>query len=608
MSILANRMAATGWTPKEGSSEWGQQAFASTQVEMTPELVRILTLPRRVIDLNTVPDLSPLFVHTEYCGKDCGGLCGNGRPAGLRPIQSAALWEMDRVGGLLGPIGVGHGKELICALAGAALDAKCTVILGPTNLREHFKRDWERYKLHFTLPENVHFVSYNDLSNARLNVDAHDNVLTRLKPDLIVANEAHKLRNRTASCTKRFLTYMKLNPGCRFVAVSGTMTNDSIKDYARLSEIALGRGSPLPSPSQYGVLSDWANALDVPKPGIEPAAPGALLRLMSDTIIQYHRGYGRTPTEIARIAFQKRLVETQGVIATEAGAIGCSLMLTAIKPNVPQSVKSFLTQVEKTWAIPGGDTFDSALTLARVCRQVSCGFYYEWDWSGEPWYGVKDQGWLGARARWNKAVRHVLTHCAKPGLDSPLFVARAAALGHPLAGDANAAWGDWSCHKNKPMPETKTIWLDDFLVKEAELWGNANKGIIWYAHTCLGEAIATRLGVPLLEGGTDNLIAFATPQANPVLVCSIAAHGTGKNLQAWSKNLATSPPSNGTTWEQMIGRTHRPGQKADEVEFDILLPTHHSVAAFDAAVNDAHYQQMTTGAAQKLIYASKAGF
>ena len=60
------------------------------------ELERILALPRRVLDLEKVPDVTPLF------RRDGGSMC-------FWPIQSAALVEAAEANGLFAAVAVGCG-------------------------------------------------------------------------------------------------------------------------------------------------------------------------------------------------------------------------------------------------------------------------------------------------------------------------------------------------------------------------------------------------------------------------------------------------------------------------------------------------------------------
>lgn len=601
MPTLAEQMAASGWKPTaESHDEWGKAAH-SGGVPMSSELARIMGLPRRVINLDNVPDLSPLFVHTDYCDGSCGDLCdrNEGRPARLRPIQSAALWDMEQAGGFFGFVGVAHGKELICALAGSVFNSACHVVMGPPSLRDHFDRDWERYSLHFALPprDTVHFVAYSDLQNGK-----RIRILDELKPDTIAANECQNLRHKRASRTKRFLVHMKSRPGTRFIGCSGTPTNDSIKDYAHLIEMALGRGTPVPSTRRHYELADWCAAIDVPKGNEEPKAPGALLKLATPAEIEASRAAEESPTELARRVFCRRLVETHGVVATDAPALKCELRIKEIgadEMNTPPSVRNFLKDLSRTWAIPGGAELKSALEVSRIARQASCGLYYRWDWPG----GIVDEEWVEAKSAWGKTVRHVLQYYGHKGIDQPLFVANAAMRGE-LPREHLATWAAWAAVKDRPAPPTVAVWLDDFIVDKAEEWADdVGIGVIWYEHNALGRAIADRLRLPLMEGGCDKQVNAATPKTHPIMVCSIRAHGTGKNLQAWGRAYVTSPPANGTIWEQLLGR-HPRGQRRDPVQYDVNVHTWPLRAALNGALADAQYQQTTTRQKQRLLIAN----
>jgi hypothetical protein len=87
-------------------------------------------------------------------------------------------------------------------------------------------------------------------------------------------------------------------------------------------------------------------------------------------------------------------------------------------------------------------------------------------------------------------------------------------------------------------------------------------------------------------------------------VASIQAHGTGRNLQMFSRNLVVSCPSAGADWEQLLGRTHRQGQQADEVEYDFFDTFDHEVKT---AVKDAAYIKDILGQDQRLLFADREG-
>lgn len=61
-----------------------------------------------------------------------------------------------------------------------------------------------------------------------------------------------------------------------------------------------------------------------------------------------------------------------------------------------------------------------------------------------------------------------------------------------------------------------------------------------------------------------------------------------------------APPSSGKIWEQMLGRTHRPGQEADEVEVYVHLGCRALFDSFEQARADCRYQEHVLGSRQKL--------
>lgn len=541
---------------------------AVATVGRSMEFRRVEALPRRVLDLKTVQDVTSIFAKPE------------GTMA-LRPIQSAAMLEAAHMNGGFFPIGVGQGKTLLTLLMPIALDSTVTVLLVPTQLKAQLKREISTlYGKHFDLPLGaITVVAYSELSLAK-----HADVLDRIKPDLIIADEAHNLRHRTAARTKRFLRYMKDNPGCRFVALSGTVTSRSLNDYAHLIELALRKASPLPR--GFREVQDWAGALDV-KPEYE-VEPGALLRFCDGD-------------ETPRQGFRRRLVETQGVVASSEDEVGASLVIKRLSVKVPPAVLSLYSEVKKSWSIEG-EEFSDILTRTRVLRQIATGFYYRWAWPG----GEKDYEWLEARSNWNKAVREKLKQ-SREGLDSPLLLANAAERSLSNTGDGPrwdqgaAVWEVWKGVKDRKPPPTEAIWVDDFLLRDLEKRGGAvdEPTIVWYEHVAVGEALATLTGWPIFDAGTD-----ASGTTEKIIIASIAVQGTGKNLQHYSNNIFASLPPNGTTFQQTIARTHRPGQLADTVTAGWYAHTLETAEAMDKIRADAGYQLETTGAPQKVLYAT----
>ena len=140
----------------------------------------------------------------------------------LRPIQSLALQQIKNNNGLVAPIGVGHGKFLISVLAATALKASRPLLLVPPALVKQTKKEIERFKNHFVIPSNLQVLSYGKLS-----VASGTALLESLRPDVIIADECHHLRHKTAARTKRVIRYFQTHPFTKFVGLSGTFTSGS---------------------------------------------------------------------------------------------------------------------------------------------------------------------------------------------------------------------------------------------------------------------------------------------------------------------------------------------------------------------------------------------
>ena len=161
----------------------------------------------------------------------------------LFPLQGQMLevaFQLPNPKGIIGAIGVGHGKTLTSFLLPKVWGCKKPVLLIPPAMREQCRRDLQEWSEHYDFP-TPHIVAYSDLSSP-----TRGNILEVLKPDCIIADEAHCLRHPTAARTKRFIRYMQKRPSTRFAALSGTLTSKSLQDYGHLCELALRGGSPLP--------------------------------------------------------------------------------------------------------------------------------------------------------------------------------------------------------------------------------------------------------------------------------------------------------------------------------------------------------------------------
>jgi hypothetical protein len=558
------------------ASEALQKAARSPRVRPHTDADRIALLPR------TTQDVDVEAVSLRY-------LTPAGIRAGvrLRPAQARALESLRIHGGLLGPIGTGHGKSLITLLAGSAAGAQRPLLLIPANMRVPLTNERTKFSEHWKLTPNLKVVSYSELS-----IERGASLLEEYAPDLIIADEAHNLRHLTSARTKRLIRYFQENPEVRFAALSGTLTARSVKDYAHLAELALREGSPLPL--ERFDLEGWSRLIDADQ---EPQPSDWLL---FQALLPQWRNLGAERRVLARKAFSERLNATPGVVATSDASVGASLLYEEIAVPYCETTRKHIKELEKVWARPDGEELPDAMSVARVGKQLSAGFYYRWVWPD----GIPDMDWLTARNRWNAWVRSTLLR-GNPDLDSPLRVRNALEAGRLVDHRGLALLRTWQGQEQKPEPEVEPVWFSDVLIRRAVEWAvskleDGTGGIVWYYDRAVGERLA-QYGLPLYDAERD---APVTWNEAPVFAASITAHGTGKNLQPWAHNLVLSWPASGSTAEQLISRTHRAGQQADEVYVDYVAHTRYLKYALFQSQRDARYIENSLGTPQRLCYGS----
>lgn len=615
------------------------------------DLRRVLALPRRPRPDDATlaswatalrAELGRGEVNCECVSKFKRHCCAN-----LLPVQAWALTEARTVGGILGPIGVGHGKTLLDLLVSLVVPGcRTAVLLLPPNLKQQLLEvDWHFYGQHWKLPNlaggrwlvpgrpTLHVVAFSELSGSRAT-----DLLHRLRPDVVVVDEAHSVRNRTAARTKRFLRYFNDNPSVRLFAWSGTLTSRSLKDYAHLSNLALRDGSP--TPLHWPTVEEWAGHLD---PSDFRSPPGRLSQFADGTTGDVRSGYARA------------VVETHGVVSSgDTASCQASLIISERPLEAPEVVKQHLSALEGSWTRPDGEELVDAMSVGRCARELSCGFYYRWRFPRKEPVDVIER-WLKARKEWHKELREKLK-LSRPHMDSPLLCAKAAirwykgythvertptriknplfekthdeepeyivdlvetgrvvipprSTSGPLPVWPSLCWPEWEEVRDSVKPETEAVWLSDFFVEDCLKWLAEGPGLLWYEFDGLAVRLreaAKRQGVRLTHAGpgaegNERVIALVGTES---VVASIRAHGTGKNLQQFARNLVANPPSSGSEWEQLLGRTHRQGQVADEVTVEVYRHTEPVVRAVEKARDLSEYIEESFGASQRL--ASKA--
>lgn len=533
---------------RTGTTQMGDRLVRASPVRGGRELDRILAIPR-------------VRVWTDEERDDIRGIV-------TKPTSSMRLWDVQADAllsaltgpGVVAPIGVGGGKTLVACLIPTVLDRPGT-ILAPPGLCRQGRRMCAEYAEHFHIRQDTKWLPYSVLSDKR-----YAKILDQDRPEVLICDEAHMLRGKDSARTRRWLRYLHENPDTWVAVMSGTLTTRSISDFAHL--LLYAQKSYFCLPRDWPTLTEWSEALDA-----EPVrAPGALERFCA-------------PGESPREGWFRRLKETPGTVVGGDVDVGSSLILSVRRPPKMTLTNAALTKVADTWCLPDGTPVDAAAQLASVLRQVRCGGYYREVW--DPGVDKDDiRDYKDARGAWNQWVRDYIRRSRS--VDSPGAVLDA--IGDDIPPE-RTEWLEWQARLTPGQEwvqysEELYDWIRSSLPAKTPV-------ILWTDYIEVGQRLAAHLGVPYCGAGTE------PPKKARTCVLSIQAHGTGRNLQAWSEAWVVGGTPNPTRWEQLLGRLHRPGQSADEVRYTLLFPEE-----AQCAFAGAEYQQQLLGNRQKLLYAT----
>lgn len=487
----------------------------------------------------------------------------------LRPAQALALYVIAERRGLFAPIRVGGGKTLITLLAPFVLEAKRPMLLLPASLIEKTQRELQALAKHWRIPRNIRMRSYQMLGREQA---AND--LEFYRPDLLILDEGHKGKNKKAGVTRRLVRYMRAHPETMVIVLSGTLITNSIREFAHLLRWALKAGAPIPESD--GETDEWADALDEKINPLRRADPGALLTLGPPEGAE-------DPTTEARRIFRSRLMQTPGVVNTAGAGVSCSLYVSALRYEVGEVTERNFHTLRSTWTTPDGWALSEAVAVWRHARELALGMHYVWD-------PRPPEEWLMSRRTWARFVRETLSRSRT--LDTELQVAHACAKGAL----EDEAFRDWAKVRPTYTPAPKAVWHDDSALRTCQEWLDRNQGIVWTEHAFFARELSRRTGIPYYGAqGLDRQGRYIEDATGPI-IASVKANCTGRNLQhKWSRNLITSCPTVQNEWEQLIGRTHRDGQQADEVTVDVLFGCWEHFDAFEKARASAQMAHDTIG-------------
>jgi hypothetical protein len=535
-------------------------------VRRTSEIERILNLPRRAMSAvefgESIAEEMTELLRTP-----------NGKQK-LRAVQAAALHDIGTLGGLFGPIPVGHGKTLISLLAPYVLDAQRPLLVLPAALLKKTKKEFAKYAEHWRVPPNIQLISYEMLGRVQ-----SATFLEETNPDLIIFDEVHRAKNKRAAVTRRLIRYMRARPNTMVVALSGTVMRKSLLDFGHILRWCLKKNAPIPETDVE--LEEWAQALD-------------------ERVEEYERALkafsgGVDDLDEARRGFKERLISTPGVVAVTGGEddlVTSSLRITALKYDVAPVTEQHFAKLRKDMLTPDDWQLMQAVDVWRHSRELAIGMHYVWN-------PRPPEPWRNARRDWNAFVRETLGKSRT--LDSELQVVQACDAGRLPNKELEA----WRAIRDSFTPNVEPRWHDDSALKVCIEWMK-QPGIVWVEHRFFGDRLAEFSGCKHYgaKGLTDRGEFIDDADPNSAVILSIDANKEGRNLQhKWSRNLITAPPEGADVWQQMLGRTHRPGQPADEVEVDVLLGCKEHANAWRRAVSAAYAIRDTTGADSKLLLA-----
>lgn len=547
-----------------------------TPPQVTEELARILAIPRR----------NPNYPEDEQSQLVREMTSMLRRPGGtetLRPIQAIALFEMAYRKGAYMPIRVSGGKTLCSLLAPTVLESKRPLLIVPAKLVEKTRRAWREKTYHWRIYDGIYIVSYEWLSRVQAAA-----FLDTYKPDALILDESHKIKASKSAAKQRIEHYLDEHPGVPFVAMTGTGTKRSIKDYAHCVAWAI-RGPECPLPLSWSDLESWSFALDQDlRPGAEPdddRDPGALVALCAE---------GETP----RDGFRRRMTETFGIVSTKESAIDCPIVVSRFSPRPPVEVTDAVALMRKTWETPDEEGFAEATTMWRHCREMASGFWYKWD-------PAPPKPWRRARKEWAAECRSVLTY-NRSRIVTEMQLCQAIDRGaFPESRPLLRAWRDV---RDTFRPNTVPVWISDYLIDAiaADVGRPGRATHYWTESVAFAERLREKTGLPYYgpeaRDSKTRRSLLDHPHDEPAIL-SWHSCREGFDLEYCSRAFFTFAPTNGAGFEQALGRHHRSGQKSDDVEIVIVDVCDEHKNALDTLINDARYIQETTGQEQKALLA-----
>jgi hypothetical protein len=488
----------------------------------------------------------------------------------LRLAQCAGLLECPQLGGLFMNGRVGIGKTLTAALLGRVLssgrDQPIRVLfLCPGGIKKETRAHFGKLAKNWQIAAETLLESYTTVSGMPRKGESLAQLFGGLGPQVIICDEADKLKNvgpGGSALANQINDWMVAHPETIFVVLTGTCDVEGLLDYGHLLDYCLRDRSPVPRTRKE--LEYWSEVID----------QGDMAR--AQWVCQDLGIPEDSTLEEIRAAFRDRLHSCPGVIIDDTPFDRVPLTVQVHVLEQPPELERHYQKLRQLWQRPDG--FDVApgsdqevpaerepdriqgSTIWTVARRMARGLCYTCDpRPPERWLAARRAyfGWVRAQIE----ARRFLTEA----------VAREWAEQHDVR-----AWREWRDVKDDFVPNQKTIWLSDAVLRWCEDWGARGPGVIWTEDVAFAAELSRRTGwVYYGQRGysSDGKYIEDAPRGS-VVIASRVANSTGRNLQfQWNRCAFPAPVSKSRDFEQAVGRFFREGVEtwADHVHADILL-------------------------------------
>lgn len=632
-----------------------------TQSKAISDISRICAMPMRV-------DLTPEQIEV-YCRNNMNAQAyEEGRR--LFPKQVQALFEYEYLDGVVGGLVVGGGKTLIgFGIANIAYSKglrKIMMLFPPPLLEQMSAKGLKEARQMLGVRFPVHVLGGKTAKIRKAMVDSDrpgvylvpysllsakdaESILEGIRPQLVIADESHRLNNRNSARTRRLMKcvhYLK----SEMVLLSGTLLSKAPIEHHHLIRQALKDYCPLPH--SVGLAKEVSDFIDAKSGSIFVAADSDLSGRMNATSVMTpfvdwanRHGYTRYYTNLEgfRKSYQLRFRTTPGVVISDGEFLGTSLTIRNLAPKEEEAnclkkygesfakLQMMIKDIEEAMITPDGDELSHAMLSWSWLTQLASGTFISHKWPTKESVMKKrrvsedralelldlSRKHLEAQNEYNKELRQYLLYGKlDSGKDTPALIAKE--LNNPdnqLPIRLNVAWRKYQNANFAEIiqKEDEQVRVCSFKIDAAVDWCEKElpKGygaVIWYIHQDVGLWAYEKLQ----EAGFDVIHCPATARGskevrdeankNKILVASVGAHREGKNLQHLQYQYFIEFPRPAQWAEQVLGRLHRTGQQADELNADMYFVFAFEKMNFAACLNDSLFIHQTTGSKQKLIY------